>query len=353
MWSLKLSQSLFSVFLVAALPMLVLGQLPGRFSLQINGQARYADSKTPVENALVRLESFSGGMTNQVVTDRTGKFTFSGLVGAQYVVTIHIPGYIDFREDVNLVTNNSWYVNALLVRDKSSIINASDNTRIAPGLLPIIDGNVPIEAQNEYTTGKQLLDQGKKEKISEAVKHLEKAVAIYPKFLSAQLMLGLAYMDSREWGKAEQPLRTAIEISPQASTAFFALGEVYRREKKYADAEKTLLDGLKIIETSAAAHSTLAKVYWEMAPSTKDEQQFRQNLENAWKEVSRSLILDPKLAEAHLLAGNLLLKARRADASLEHFEKYLELEPKGEFAAQTAEMVRKIKEALPKQKANN
>ena len=326
-----------------------IGQLPGRFSLQINGQVRYADSKTPVENALVRLESFNGGMTEQIVTDRTGKFAFAGLVGAQYVVTVHVPGYIDFRADVNLVTNNSWYVNALLVADKSSLSNGRDTSSTSLEMLrTVIDANVPPEAQKEYAAGKDLVDQGKKEKLSEAIKHLEKAIAIYPKFLNAQLTLGLAYMDLQDWSEAERPLRAAIDANAQASTAYFALGEVYRREKKYTDSEKMLVDGLKISETSAEGHHTLAKVYWETAPAAKDELQFKQGLEHAWKEVSRALALDPKLAEAHLLAGNLLLKARRAEASLTHFEEYLKLEPKGEFATGTAEIVRKIKDALAK-----
>lgn len=330
------------------------------FSLQVNGQVRYADSKTPAENVLVRIESFSGGLSGQMVTDRTGKFSFSGLNPVQYVVTLHASGYIDVREDVNLATSNTAYLNILLQRDKSA------ESASKPGVISILPAkvnvntpsinileNIPQDAQNEYSTGKSLLDQGEKENIKEAILHFEKALSIYPKFLDAQLMLGLAYMDSQDWGKAEQALRAAIEIGPQASTAYFALGEVYRREKKYADAEKILIDVLKANETSAEGHNTLAKVYFEMAPAARDEQQFRQYLENAWKEVSRSLVLDPKLAEAHLLAGNLLLKARRADASLVHFEEYLKLEPKGEFAAQTAEMVKKIKAALPQQKANN
>jgi len=69
-------------------------------------------------------------------------------------------------------------------------------------------------------------------------------------------------------------------------------------------------------------------------------------LEKAWKETNRSLELNPGYAKAHLLAGNLLLKARRAKDALGHFEEYLKLEPNGEFAAQTKTLVQKIKDAL-------
>jgi hypothetical protein len=56
--------------------------------------------------------------------------------------------------------------------------------------------------------------------------------------------------------------------------------------------------------------------------------------------------LNPKLPEAHLLAGNLLFKARRAKEALPEYETYLRLDPSGEFAAQTRNMVQRIKQAL-------
>ena len=123
--------------------------------------------------------------------------------------------------------------------------------------------------------GKVLLDQGKKEKISESLIHFEKALQIYPKFLDAQLLLGLGYMDLQEWNKAETALKAAIGINANATTAYLALGEVYRRQKKYTEAEKTLLDGAKINDNSAEIHNELAKVYWEMAPAVKSEQEFK------------------------------------------------------------------------------
>src|SRR5678816_1284221 len=79
--------------------------------LQINGQVRYADSKAPAENVLVRVERFSGGIAGQQVTDRTGKFSFSGLTGQMYTVTIHAPGFQDVKQEVDLLTANTGYVN--------------------------------------------------------------------------------------------------------------------------------------------------------------------------------------------------------------------------------------------------
>ena len=160
-------------------------------------------------------------------------------------------------------------------------------------------------------------------------------------------------MDLQKWDKAEKPLLAAIEINPEASTAYFALGEVYRRQKKYTEGENILTRGLKQNADAAPAHLTLAEIYWDRAPAAKDETQFRTDAENSWKEVSLAIKQDPNLAEAHLLAGNLLLRARRGSDALAHFEQYLKLKPDGQFASETKALVQKLKDSLAKQGKNS
>lgn len=322
--------------------------MPAGFSRQINGIVRYGDSKVPAENVLVRLERFSGGLEGQVMTDKTGKFTFTNLRAESYIVTIHAPGYHDVRQEVELLDRSSDYVNAVLVVDKNSIIN-NRAAAVPPGPA-VINANIPAEAQTHYQNAKAILDAGKKEKIPEAVQHLEKAVTIYPKYLEAQMALGYALMDMGEWGKAEKALRTALEINSEASTAYLALGEIYRHQKNYSAAEEVLLQGLKLNDQSAEGHYALAKVYFDKAPTMGDESKFRQSLEASWKEANRALELNPKLAPAHLLAGDLLLRARHAKEALDHFEQYLKLEPNGQFATETKAVVEKIKKAMAETK---
>ena len=78
--------------------------------------------------------------------------------------------------------------------------------------------------------------------------------------------------------------------------------------------------------------------------------QWRPPLEKAYQEVKQALELDPNLAAAHLLKGNLYFKVRRAEDALKEFEEYLRLDPNGEFAAPTRELVEKIKKALAAEK---
>jgi hypothetical protein len=97
----------------------------------------------------------------------------------------------------------------------------------------------------------------------------------------------------------------------------------------------------------------LARVYWNKAAKIKEETEWRPVLEKSYEEVKKSLLLNPNLAEAHLLKGNLLLRVRRAADALPEFEEYLRLEPKGKFAEPTRALVEKIKKGLESTKKNS
>ncbi len=284
---------------------------------QISGQVRYAGvGGQPAFNVLVRCDSFNSGSCGQEMTDRSGRFRFTGLAPSQYTITVRVPGYIEQQQTVELLTSPSANLQFQLKSDGTA--------KPAAAAAVIVDPNVPEGAKKEYEEAAAGLATGKKEGIEEGVRHLEKAVNIYPKFVQAQLLLGTAHMDLGQWEKAEQILRRTVELDPKAANALFALGELYLRQKKDEDA-------------------------WDMASKIKDDTQARPYLEKAYDQVKKALELNPNLAQAHLLKGNLLLRVRRAADAQHEFEEYLRLEPKGPFAEQARATVEKIKKALASQ----
>jgi len=307
-------------------------------SRDIHGQIRFSEGGAPAQNILVRLESYDGGGSlSEVFTDPSGKFRFSGLSPAQYIIRVHQSGFLDTQQHVDLQTSSNGYVMLQLVRE---------NTRSSsPGTASSINANVPPAAQKEFDKGLSSLGSTSKEKTSEAAHHFERAIAIYPSFVEAYLKLGTVYMDLEQWDKAEQVLLKTVEIDPRAANALFALSEIYLRQDKSQDAERVLLQGLQIEDRSYLGHLNLARVYWERSRQEKDINKARPALEKTYEEVKRSLQLNPHLAAAHLLKGNLLLKVGRTNDAVTEFDEYLRLEPKGTFAVETRALVERIKKS--------
>lgn len=301
---------------------------------QISGQVRLANSNQPAANILISCDDFYGGFVGQERTDRNGRFSFRGLKPSQFTITVRLPGYIEEQQTVELQTTSNAYVQFQLKVDPSAAAKSTPVSNL------VVDVSIPPEAQKEYEAGREALFNDKKgADTNQGVQHLEKAVAIYPKFIDAQILLGTAYMDLKQWDKAEGALRRAIEIDPKSASVHFALGEIYRRQKKYREAETELFEGLKLDDKSVQGHLTLGRVYYEKG-----------DLSKAGPQVGTALQLDPKLAEGHLLAGNILLRARHAEDALTEFEAYLMLAPNGEFAPQARDLVAKIKQALTSKK---
>ena len=294
---------------------------------EIRGQVRYARGNAPVVDALVRLESLAGGYVGEERTDRLGKFRFPGLLPIQYFVSIRQPGYQEIRREVNLVMVASDYIQIQLIPDDENTTSANIYSS------KIIDANVPPEARKEFERAQAAFANGKKG--DEAILHLEKAVRLYPKFVEAELQLGTAYMDRKQWDLAEQALRHALELNPKTANADFALGAMYLEQRRFEDAERVLRKGLDLENRSWLGHYTLGRVYWTRSANG--------DLQRAARQVALTLQLNDNFADGHLLAGNIFLQAKRREEALQEFQTYLRLAPKGPYADQTRETVKRLR----------
>jgi tetratricopeptide (TPR) repeat protein len=297
-------------------------------SLEVHGQVRYAENKSPAGSVIVRLESFSGGMVGQILTDRQGKFLFSGLASTQYILTIHAPGYLDVKQSIDLLTATSDYIDAYLTREPERRV-----------LIPVsyIDANIPAPARKEFEKAQTTLLENKNSE--DAIRHLENAINLYPKFFEAELSLGTIYMDNAEWDKAEQALRSALSINPRGANALFAIGELSLQRNRLDEAEKSLIEGLKLENRSWRGHFTLGRVYWGKG-----------DLRHAGKHIALTIQLNPGLAQAHLLGANILLRANKNEDALAEFEEYLRLNPKGTYSDTVRQTVNSLKSNIKQKK---
>jgi len=303
---------------------------PNNLSSEITGQVNLVDSGSPAQNVPVRLERFSGGVVDQINTDGRGRFRFANLARGYYRVIINAPGLKPVQQDADLQVMAKAYLVFELV---------GDHSKAAAGLAltnDVVDARVPAAAREEYAQGRSALA---KKSYAEAVTHLQKAVNGYPEFFDARLLLATAYIDMREWAKAETVLQAMLELKPENATTLIALGEVYWRQKRLKDAEETLLAGLKGDDKSWHGYFTLGRLYWEM-----------NDVARAAGAVGRTLQLKPDFAEAHVLAGNILLRMNQNERALVEYQEYLRLSPKGDFAPQARDLIQKLQKSIAEKK---
>ncbi len=299
---------------------------PSPNSFEVVGQVKLAETGLPAGRIPIRLERFGGGLVDQIDTDSSGRFRFPNIQRGYYRVIVNAPGYRPAQQDADLqVMFRAFLVFELTSQDP-----------VALNLIDVIDARAPADARGELVRGRAAL--GRKS-YQEGVDHLQKAIALYSEFYEAHLLLGTALVDAREWDKAEVAFQRAVELKAGSAPAILSLGEVYWRQKRYDEAEKTLLAGLKLDDKSWHGYFTLARLYWDLG-----------NIAKAGPAIGHTLQLKPDFAEAHLLAGNILLRINQQERALAEYQEYLRLEPKGEFAVQARELVQKLSKAIVENK---
>ncbi len=297
-------------------------------TFEVSGEVRLADTGASAQGVQVRLERFSGGLIDQIVTDNRGRFRFPNLQRGYYKVIVNAPGFRPAQQDADLQVLFRIYLVFELAGERSKPSSGM------PLLTDVVDARIPAAAREDFDNGRAALA---KKNYKEGIALLQKAALGYSNFFEAQLLLGIAFMDLKEWEKAENALQRANEIKPQNGPATIYLGEVYWRQKRYPDAEQTLREGLKLDEKSWHGQFTLGRLYWDMGEVAK-----------AGGPIGMTLQLKPDLAEAHLLAGNILLRVNQPERALVEYREYLRLAPKGEFVDQVQDLVRRVEKTLGK-----
>lgn len=126
---------------------------------------------------------------------------------------------------------------------------------IDSGALSALDLEAPGSAINEFNLANSLL---KAQKSKEAIKHLQKALANYPKFVSAHIGLGLAYVDQEDTAHAKSEFEAAATLDAKFPGSYLHLGQLALSQKDFGAAESALEKAVSIRPTDARCLSTLA-----------------------------------------------------------------------------------------------
>ena len=262
------------------------------------------------EGVRISLQTIRG-TDSTVYTDSTGAFQFTRLTPGRYQVIVEADSrrFEVSSESIEVTRGTVALLNISLKERKEAGSLKARTISVAE-----MDPKVPSKARSEFERASALNQEGKAD---EAIDHLRKAIALYPRYLVAHNDLGALLLDLERLDQAEVELRTAMAIDPAAFNPILNLGIVLTKKGQWQPALEILQKGISLQPRSATA-----RLYLGLAlQGTSDFEQAQKEFTAAY-EIGGS---EFAIALFHL--GQLYMRRGDRDLAREFFQRYLKEAP--------------------------
>lgn len=275
----------------------------------------------PIENASVSLRDLATGMSvTTTYTTPDGSFEFRNLQHRSYELVV-TAGLTEARQRVEIVGG----VSNVLVRFPTLQADYG-----GPSTVSVADMKVPSKARNELHKAEQNMD---KRNWGEARKQLTKALAIYPEYSQAHMLLGLLNAQEQHPQEAAAEAEKAVQCDPSNAMAFVALASIYNWTQHYADAVRALDTGTRLAPNAW-------QVYLEMAKAKLGMKEFSAALQQA----ERAEQLCPTgFPSIHLVKAHALIELKDYPKATAELEQYIRRVPKGSESADARRTLEQVK----------
>ncbi len=186
------------------------------------------------------------------------------------------------------------------------------------GVVSALDLNASDKALQEYNTAATLM---KEQKAKEAIVHLQKAIAAYPKFVLAHNTLGLAYCDQQD-ARAKDEFETAAKLDDKFPGSFLNLGMLELQANDFAAATPYL-------EKAASLNAKDPKILVALAFAQNGNHQYEETLET----VQRVHAIDHRgMANVHYIAASAAINLKNYDVAQQQLTTFLAEDPTNPLA---------------------
>jgi VWFA-related protein len=213
------------------------------------------------------------------------------------------------------------YVNGQHQRSKDAEREriANNKALIDSGSASILDFGATDDAIGEFDCALTFM---KAQNSKEAIKHLQKAIKAYPKFVSAHVNLGIAYLDQNDSQRARSEFETAANLDDKFPRSFLNLGVLSMQQKDFVGAASQL-------EKAAGLRPQDAKILAMLARAQNANHQYRRTLET----VQRAHSLNHKeLADMHYVGAAAALALNDFETMERELTVFLSEDPSNVFA---------------------
>jgi len=291
-----------------------------------------APAKFDVQGEIVaegRLETpaavhlFKGKTAVQMtMADPQGHFKFKRIEPGSYTVHVECVGYYSQDAPFQAVDSNSHI--------SITLQPAPDNPSTTAAFDPFREFDIPARAKKEFELG---LREQKDEKCDIRLTHLQKAVALYPRYGEAFTEIGRCYLQMNDLPAAERAFKNAARFSP-GMYASANLATFYVSEGRADEAQALIAPLLKKNPTEGDLYAAMARIYFAKG-------QLKEAVAAGLEAHSRG----HQSPDVHLLLAKIYEAQGNHGAELTQLLNYLDENPHGAAADQ----VRRQLEALQKQ----
>jgi tetratricopeptide (TPR) repeat protein len=195
------------------------GVAPGGITIRVQ-----LPDKTPFENAVVTLRTFSGAPLGTQTTVGQGQVSFQDLPKATFNVEVMAPGFETTTQEVEILTNGDQQFVTVILKP------------LAGTDLSLVRSGPPILAPGAQKELNKAMEALREQKLDEAKKHLDKAVHSAPSNPDVNYILGMYYVQEKDYAHAEEYWKKAIQIYPLHTFSLSALGSLETNNGKIEDA---------------------------------------------------------------------------------------------------------------------
>jgi tetratricopeptide (TPR) repeat protein len=302
----------------------------------LSGTVYYAGGNRPAENISVELHTTEGSMIAPQTTSSNGWFEFRGLPRGTYVIAINAAGFepVNFNVDLAL---NSGRGNVIYLRPRPS------NSTNSPHAMPISmhELSMPHKARTLMESGKKKVYTDKN--VQAGLVDFQQAVAIAPGYYEAYYQIALAGLILGQPDLAEKSFRKAIEVSgDKYGDADIGLGTAMLDKRDFSEGEKAIRRGIELSPDSWLGH-------YELGRALLNEER----IEDAEKAALQARSLAPNAAIVYRLLSNIHLRQKNYPALLGDIDAYLKLDPGSPAGIRAKQMREEVQQKIEANKQPN
>lgn len=183
-------------------------------------------------------------------------------------------------------------------------------------LLKAAEGGPP-RAELYTETGQVLFEL---ERFNEAAREFQNAIMLKPTDSFSLNCLAVTHSVIGNFDEAMVTFQTAIQIDPENAELRNNLGLNYSHQKKYKQAAECFREAVRLNENELMYHLRLARIL-----------AVRNDFSDALTAVSRCLDKEPSHIEALILCGDILLRLRRFEDAIDHYDRAIIISPCGDL----------------------